>query len=129
MGQSTWGSFGFLFQSMIVALMSKKQGQFRKTIELMAEVNPAMASAWMMAWVLLLKLIIFNMFVAILVNSFKYVAKCTKHSRRIEKSVKEIDWQWYFRSKCMCLWKDPDTIEECEEQARKDKAWTKYLGL
>jgi len=120
----TWPStLGFLVQSMIAGFVTMQNGETQKVNLQMEEAKEGVARLWTMVWVLVSELIIFNMFVAILVSSFGSVSNRTKHCQHLEKQYPVRPWGFFFKSKCICIVRDPDAREPIHDMVRQVKAW------
>jgi hypothetical protein len=122
----TWSmTLLFLLRSILEGLVATRRGVQVDLYRPMKAASPGAAPLWAGAWVIMSNLILLNMFIAILTDSYVYIQQRTKQQDEAERAFMMPAWMLYFRSKVSCLWKDPDMKEKVlnmkmEEQRIRD---------
>merc|ERR1719379_615365 len=94
----------------------------------MKETSPGAAPVWAAAWVIMSNLILLNMFIAILTDSYVYIQQRTKQQDEAERAFLMPAWLLYFRSKVPCLWKDPDMREKVMKMRDEENRLRDHLA-
>lgn len=109
----TWPMcFNFLLRSVLEGLVATRRGVQIDLYRPMKECSPGTAPVWATGWVIMSNLILLNMFIAILTDSYIYIVQRTKQQDEAERAFMMPAWVLYFRSKVACLWKDPEVKEK-----------------
>merc|ERR1719321_753190 len=125
----TWAiTLNFLFQSVVEGLVKTKRGVQIDMYGPMKEASPGTATVWAIGWVIMSNLILLNMFIAIITDSYIYIQQRTKQQTEAERAFLMPEWLLYFRSKVPCLWKDPDMKEKVMNMKNEEAKLRKHLA-
>merc|ERR1719316_1873500 len=124
----TWPmALNFLLRSIIEGLVKVKKGVQIDLYKPMKEASPGAAPVWAIGWVIMSNLILLNMFIAILTDSYVYIQQRTKQQDEAERAFLMPAWLLYFRSKVSCLWKDPDMKEKVMNMKHEESKIREHL--
>lgn len=124
----TWElTVGYLFKSIVDGPLSTRQGVQTSVFPEMMTTDPNGSIVWGIAWVIIAFVVLLNLFIAILVNSFMTMSARFRNRDRAEAGFEMPPWFLYFRSKLPCLNQDPDTKEVVDEMSNEAKAWRNML--
>merc|ERR1719355_283079 len=93
--------------------------------EPMKDTAPQPAPVWALCWTVMSGLILLNMFIAILSDSYVFVQDRIKKQDAIENSFELPTWAVFFRSKIPCLRRRRSTGREAAREAEEIRKMTK----
>mmetsp|Transcript_456 Transcript_456/g.1507 ORF Transcript_456/g.1507 Transcript_456/m.1507 type:complete len:720 (-) Transcript_456:50-2209(-) len=124
----TWSASTILLIRTIVNGLSASQRQHGRgeLYNQMKEAQPVFAPMWASVWIVLCTLIFFNMFIAIITNSFIFVSQRNRSLAELEERYPMPSWYLYVRAKLSWfhwLWREPEMREQIDEFADQIATW------